>query len=90
MEVTKDNARVLKDILMLYCEAFGQEINWCKSKLFFSANATKECKIGIRDILQSSMTGSPKKYLSLPTIQGKSKCEALHFVRDKIVNKLQG
>ncbi|KAF7820595.1 reverse transcriptase [Senna tora] len=80
----------MKWILDAYCQASGQLANLDKSCLFFSPNTPDELKAEIVNSLGISHAAHPGKYLGLPVVWGKSKDEALAFVRDKLIKKIQG
>lgn len=79
----------LKNILE-YCEASGQHINCDKSALYFSGNTSKEDKEMLCEELQMVETINLGKYLGLQTIWGRSKREALSYVKEIVVVKLKG
>ena len=82
---TKKNCDTFKSILEEYCMASGQRVNLDKSCLFVSPKVSKETKEMIGQTLGNPLDSSPGKYLGLPILWGRSKNEALAFVRDKIV-----
>lgn len=57
---------------------------------FFSANVGVEMSSNICSSLGINMAESPGKYLGLPVLWGRSKVEALGFVRDRVSSKVQG
>ncbi|BBN67416.1 Ribonuclease H-like superfamily protein [Prunus dulcis] len=73
-----------------YCRAFGQQINFGKSSLFFSPNTPASIRTQLGAILGMTMVDDPGKYLGLPTMWGRSKKEALQFVKEKLLRKLSG
>lgn len=42
------------------------------------------------NVLEVKNDNDPGNYLGVPVLWGRSKCEALSFVRDKVVKKVQG
>lgn len=61
-----------------------------KSRVFFFSNTSNVLRADICDVLGIFVVDSPKKYLGLPILWGRSKVEALSFVKDKIGRKIQG
>lgn len=90
LKATSQNCRVVSQILKSYCKASGQVVNLEKSNLFFSPNTLAEVKEEMRAALNVNITDDPRKYLGLPTIYGRSEKEALAFVKEKILHKVQG
>ncbi len=90
LKATHTNARVLREVIHNFCNASGQGVNCEKSNIFFSANTSEESKRAVEDVFGIRTVDNPGKYLGLPTLLGRSKKEALAFLRDKVVNRLQG
>lgn len=90
LRATKRNCQRLIEILECYSRASGQQINHQKSTLYFSSNTPLNLRKEIRNILHIAASEHPGKYLGLPSIWGRSKCDALSFVRDRIKQKIQG
>ena len=80
----------LNDILKNYCRASGQVINYNKSSLVFSKNTPSEFKDQVAAIFGVPITESPGKYLGLPSDWGRSKKQALTWVKDRIQSKMSG
>ncbi|CAL9020040.1 unnamed protein product [Prunus brigantina] len=66
------------------------QINFGKSSIFFSPNTPASIRTELGAILGMTMVDDPGKYLGLPTMWGRSKKEALQFVREKLLRKLSG
>lgn len=90
LKATVSNCQSLKTILDDFCLASGQTINHDKSSLFFTSNTPSSLKTNIGCIFGIEASTTPGKYLGLPTHWGKSKKEALAYVRDRIKSKLEG
>ncbi|XP_028765313.1 uncharacterized protein LOC114723286 [Neltuma alba] len=90
MNAKRQNCRELKKILDGYCKASGQAINLEKSCIFFSKNICDAVKLDVYEELGIGDRMDPGRYLGLPMIWGKSKVEALSFVKCKMGKKLQG
>ena len=74
----------LKEILRTYESTSGQKINTDKSSIFFSPNASQECKDEILSILGPMNDTSHTKYLGLPSIIGRSKKLIFAEIKEKI------
>ena len=90
LNATRSNCLVLKSIWEEYCTASGQKINLDKSCVFVSSRASEEVRNTICENLGISRADSPGKYLGLPVLWGRSKVEALAFVRDRVRKKVLG
>lgn len=90
LQASVGNCQCLMKILNDYCSASGQRVNFAKSSLFFSANTPLELQMLISNIFGIPGSEDPGKYLGLPTMWGKSKKQALAYVKDTINQKIQG
>ncbi|KAF7842396.1 reverse transcriptase [Senna tora] len=84
-----DSCHKMKWILDLYCNALGQLANLEKSCLYFTPNTPVALKDEIVRTFGIDSADHPGKYLGLLVVWGKSKDEALAFVRDKLIKKIQ-
>ncbi|KAM2126643.1 hypothetical protein ACFX1R_006638 [Malus domestica] len=89
LKATPQTCSAFIHILHSYCEASGQQINYDKSTMFFSANTPHPIREEIGTILNMSESSDPGKYLGLPTVWGRSKTEALAYVKSRIQQKIQ-
>lgn len=85
-----DNCKKLIDIINEYCAASGQMVNLSKSTIMFSPNTCPRIRDDICSQFNIPSTDNPGKYLGLPTIWGRSKHEALGFVKEKIIARVKG
>lgn len=90
LQARPSNCIALKSILDDYCAASGQEVNPLKSSLYFSPNTDHGTRIGCGSIFGIPATCDPGPYLGLPTFWGRSKVDALAYVRDRINHKIAG
>lgn len=90
MIANEKNCKMLVNIMEDYCRASGQKVSWSKSTLYFSPNTGKEAKERVCGILSVEEAKDPGKYLGLPSIWGRSKVEALGYVKDRVRAKLKG
>ncbi|CAL8991131.1 unnamed protein product [Prunus brigantina] len=65
----------------------GIMVNFEKSSIFFSPNTPQQLREKVGQILHVCITDNPGKYLGLPTMWGRSKREALNFVKEKMLSK---
>ena len=84
------NCIALRNILTVYCEASGQTINYEKSSLIFSKNTPDQIKVDCATTLSIPVDNTPGTYLGLPTHWGRSKKEALNYVRERVRDKIEG
>lgn len=78
------------DLIKEFSIASGLTLNIQKSSLFFSANIEEGVKNDIKSILGMDEMKEDVQYLGLPAFWGRSKREALGFIRDRIMRKTQG
>ncbi|XP_021803273.1 uncharacterized protein LOC110747395 [Prunus avium] len=90
LSATEHNCRVLDRILNCYCRASGQLVNFEKSNIFFIPNTPNDLRDQLCGILRMTDTDDPGRYLGLPTMWGRSKKDALSFVKDRLLCKVQG
>ncbi|KAK4268822.1 hypothetical protein QN277_022056 [Acacia crassicarpa] len=88
MHASRRNCMYLANILELYCAASGQVINLDKSSIFFSANTPPAVISMVSDILKIPVTEDPGAYLGIPSIWGKTKQQAMAYIRDRVANKI--
>ncbi|CAL9012264.1 unnamed protein product [Prunus brigantina] len=84
------NSRNLVHLLNPYCNASGQQVNFSKSTLYFSSNTPGNICEEICGVFSMSEVDDPRKYLGLPTIWGRAKCESLLYIKERILLKIQG
>ncbi|BFG35167.1 hypothetical protein CerSpe_214410 [Prunus speciosa] len=87
LKVTEENCAAIERILKSYCQASGQVVNFEKSSIYFSPNTPQQLREKVGNILHVCTTDNPGKYLGLPTMWGRSKREALNFVKERILRK---
>lgn len=80
----------LKHFLNDYSVASGQCINMDKSSLSYSRNVNDEVKETMEEIMGVKSSDGNGNYLGLPMIIGKNKKEILSFIKQRIVNRIQG
>ena len=63
----------LQQILKVYEEAFGQQLNRAKTSLFFSQNTRDEVNEEIKTRFGAQIIRQYEKYLGLPLLIGRNK-----------------
>ncbi|XP_024155933.1 uncharacterized protein LOC112163903 [Rosa chinensis] len=90
MKATLINCWRLIMLFNEYCTTSGQLINHDKSSIFFSPNTPDQMKRLMCALLRIVGVHTPGTYLGLPTIWGKSKREALVYIKERIGRKIEG
>ncbi|BFG31061.1 hypothetical protein CerSpe_173350 [Prunus speciosa] len=90
LRASEQNCTNMVQLLNTYCRASGQQISLAKSTIFFSPNTPSNLGQQICHILGMPKVNDPGKYLGLPTIWGRSKREALMYIKERIMSKIQG
>ncbi|KAM5583543.1 hypothetical protein ABKV19_003435 [Rosa sericea] len=90
MKATLLNCWNLGRIFKEYCVASGQMINNEKSSIFFSPNTPLQMARLMSELLNFTEVENPGKYLGLPTVWGKSKKEALVYIKERVNRKIEG
>jgi hypothetical protein len=68
----------------------GQKLNGSKTTLFFSGNTGRGSKDLICSNVGISATASYEKYLSLPTLVGRSKTRTFACIENRVRKKVDG
>lgn len=85
-----DNARELKYILVDYCKMSGQKVNVSKSPIYCGIDTDNVLSRQVAKVFGMTLVTDPGKYMGLPSLWGRSKCESLNFLETRITNKIQG
>lgn len=85
-----ENAQALKSTVDKYCKASGQMVNLSKSSLLCGGDEENTFTTEVATLFGMNLVTDSGKFLGLPSLWGRSKCEALRFLKERIVNKLQG
>ncbi|PNX93720.1 ribonuclease H, partial [Trifolium pratense] len=86
-------ANHIMEILRLYAEASGQEINMNKSEVFFSRNTSRPAQEDLSRITGIHHVLGTGTYLGLPSMVGRSKKETFTYIKDcvwKRINSWRG
>ena len=84
------NALCLMEIINSYCLASGQSLNLEKSSICFSKSTNLDTATTIAALFGKKISKSPGTYLGIPSTWGKTRTQALAYVRDRIKNKIDG
>lgn len=76
----------IKSILLNYALHLGQDINFQKSGIFFSANVRMHKQAELKNVMGVHSDIGEGKYLSLPSLIGKSKKKVFNFLKDHLWN----
>ncbi|KAM2673196.1 hypothetical protein EV2_014512 [Malus domestica] len=90
LRADKKNCSNLGSLIQEYCLASGQQVNLQKSSVFFGANLPGALRGELAGILGMPTVETPGCYLGVPTIWGRSKKGGLAYVKDRVLEKVQG
>jgi hypothetical protein len=82
-------ATFIEALLLIYCNASGQQINKDKSSIFFSKGVPEVRRNMIKQILEVRNESLDEKYLGLPSDVGRSKNGCFKYLKDRIWKKVQ-
>uniref|UniRef100_A0A2N9EQ08 Reverse transcriptase domain-containing protein n=1 Tax=Fagus sylvatica TaxID=28930 RepID=A0A2N9EQ08_FAGSY len=80
----------IQDILRLYEQASGQQLNRAKTTLFFSRNTPATMQEDLKDILGVPNIKQYEKYLGLPSLVGKEKIICFSQIKERVWSKIKG
>ena len=83
-------ARIMKSLLAVYGAASGQQVNYNKSVLSFSANVDEASLRQVCGILEVSATSIHGTYLGLPSLIGRKKNDVFSFIKERVWLRIQG
>ena len=78
----------LQQILKVYEEASGQQLNRAKTSLFFSQNTRDEVKEEIKTRFGAQIIRQYEKYLGLPLLISRNKRNSFNNIKEKLAKKL--
>ncbi|XP_039061817.1 uncharacterized protein LOC120206159 [Hibiscus syriacus] len=82
--------RHIKEILQVYAESSGQNVNSDKSIIYFSPKTIDDHRRQLTNILGIQSVASLGLYLGLPLYIGKNKIDAFGYLRTKMVDRVEG
>ena len=80
----------LQQILKVYKNALGQQLNRAKTSLFFSRNTPNDIQEEIKQRFGAQVIKEHEKYLGLPSLVGKNKRNTFNEIKENIQKKLVG
>ena len=83
-KANRESAVVVKDILQLYCDASGQQINVQKSSIHFAKKYQQNIREEIKLVLNVQNECLSEKYLGMPSDVGSATNGAFKFLKDMI------
>ncbi|AAG03119.1 F5A9.24 [Arabidopsis thaliana] len=87
-KASREQSLVLQKILKVYGNATGQTINLNKSSITFGEKVDEQLKGTIRTCLGIFTEGGAGTYLGLPECFSGSKVDMLHYLKDRLKEKL--
>ncbi|CAN1121711.1 Putative ribonuclease H protein At1g65750 [Linum perenne] len=87
---SKEQARVILDILHRFCEASGQSINKEKSRIFLSSKINRNVSREVSECLGIAATQNLGRYLGVPVIHGRVTKATYEYILDRMDKKLAG
>ena len=87
-KATGEECSNLIGILEKYEKALGQWLNWEKTSLFFNRNTPQNLQDEIKHRFGVKIIKQHEKYLALPSLVGKNKCNMFHQFIERLDNKL--
>ena len=89
-KANRESALEVKEVLQLYCDASGQQVNMDKSSIHFAKGCHNNVREEIKDILQVHNVSLSEKYLGMPSDVGNSVNGAFKYLKDRVWKKVQG
>jgi hypothetical protein len=86
----RESALEVKEVLQLYCNASGQQVNMDKSSIHFAKGVQNTLREEIMDTLHVHNVSLSEKYLGMPSDVGISVNGAFKYLRDRVWKKVQG
>uniref|UniRef100_A0A2N9G161 Reverse transcriptase domain-containing protein n=1 Tax=Fagus sylvatica TaxID=28930 RepID=A0A2N9G161_FAGSY len=87
---TISECQKIQDILRLYEQASGQQLNRAKTTLFFSRNTPATMQTELKDILGVPSIKQYEQYLGLPSLIGKEKIRCFSQIKERVWSKIKG
>lgn len=87
-KATEGEASKMHTILMEYCKAIGQEINWSKSSVHYSYNTRRSVRRGLCRIMGVAECTHDGSYLAMPFCKFKIKNTVFQVIIGKLAAKL--
>lgn len=89
-KATSKECDALQQILNVYENSSGQQLNRSKTSLFFSPNTSEVTKNEIKSRFGAQVIRQHEKYLGLPSLIGRNKKKSFREIKEKLAVKLVG
>jgi len=84
------SAQEIIDVMNIYCQASGQQINIDKSSIHFAKGVPNSTREQIKNILAVQNESLSEKYLGMPSDVGASTNGAFKYLKDRVWKRVQG
>jgi hypothetical protein len=84
------SATRLNEILNIYNQASGQQVNRNKSSIYFSPCTSDTVRTEVKQVLDISVEAFCEKYLGLPTAVGRLTNDAFEYITDSAKGQMNG
>ena len=81
-KATREQVRIIKGVLELFCKISGQKINQNKSCIFFSKNVSNSCQHELSSLMGFQLTNNLGRYLGVPFLHERAKALDFQFILD--------
>jgi hypothetical protein len=83
------SAQEVNDVLQIYCNASGQQVNLEKSSIHFAKGCQESLRQEIKDCLGVQNVSLSEKYLGMPSDVGSSVNGAFEYLKDRVWKRVQ-
>ena len=80
--------QAIQNIVLIYEQASGQQINREKTTVFFNKLVSEEMKVAIKIFWGVTKIREYEHYLGLPAVVGRNKKDSLNYSKERVWNKL--
>lgn len=85
-----DECAMIQHILDIYSQASGQFVNFDKSSVAFNANVLQYDKQMLAGFLGVQLVEWHERYLGLPTYVRKNKKQTFSYIKERVMQRLNG
>jgi hypothetical protein len=89
-KASTENAHEVRNLLQLYCNDLGQQVNMDKSSIHFAKGCKNQLRDQIMGILDVHNVSLSEKYLGMPSDVGNSINGAFKYLKDRVWKRVQG
>jgi hypothetical protein len=89
-KANRESAQEINNVLQLYCNASGQQINLVKSSIHFAKGCQETLRQEMKDCLNVYNVSLSKKYLGMPSNVGTSVNGAFKYLKNRVWKRVQG